>query len=73
MKDNELKQWEATKADYVERQMASFKKYFGKDAKECPDCNGSAWIVCEKNLRDMLDMTADAVMRSFMGTKRDKE
>lgn len=71
MKEEQIKQWESTKADYINRQMAAFQKYFGKDATTCSDCGGPAWHMCEKNLRDMVSMTADAVMRSFMENKHE--
>lgn len=63
------REWEAVKADYINRQMAVFKKYYGNKSVECDDCGGPAWTMCEKNLREMVSMTADAVMRSFMSPK----
>lgn len=66
MDERQLKEWEITKADYFNRQMAAFQKYFGKKSLQCDDCGGPMWQMCEKNLRDMVSMTADAVMRSFI-------
>lgn len=61
-------EWEKTKADYVERQMDLFKKYYIQHAAACPDCGGPLWHVCEDNIREMTSMTAEAVMRSFISS-----
>lgn len=55
--------WETSKAEYIGKLMASFQKYFGKNAISCPDCGGPAWHICEKNLRDIVGLTLEATRR----------
>ena len=60
-----IESWEETKKGYILQLMASFQKYFGKKAQPepCPDCGGGSWYVCEKNIREIVNLVLEAGKR----------
>lgn len=54
-----LKPWEERRDWFIVNMARIFQKYFGKNAEPCPDCGGSMWTVCEKNLREMYAQAMD--------------